>query len=383
MSIGPALSTREHRPGSNARAVASLVARKASSPVRGTSFDDPRKGLRSPARGLRSPRKNRTNPTNKLRCPENEPRCSTSVRRQPTPFEQASESERRGRATVRTVPPLHARSRDVFARSPASALRSRAFIERSFGSSERAKPAHRSPRVTPPRLWSDGRRKRGSRLADRAAPLCPRADDSVASSPLSAPSGSAGALTDDEKKRLGALLREHDYPGARLVALRFAFKLTHGIGRAQELMGRVDLRLLRLGWDPGEVPLVRRLCRLVWSEWTHAVGDTEKARKAEEVYLRHLEATEGLVVPSVEQRAAALESTHASQATPRRGSRSCGRRSRRPATRSISCGSGIPSRGRRIAEDGRGERPGRRGVLRRGEAPQARRTATCSPRSAA
>jgi hypothetical protein len=122
------------------------------------------------------------------------------------------------------------------------------------------------------------------------------------------------ALTDDEKKRLGALLREHDYPGARLVALRFAFKLTHGIGRAQELMGRVDLRLVRLGWDPAEVPLVRRLCRLVWSEWTHAVGDTEKARKAEEVYLRHLEATEGLVVPSVEQRAVALESTHASQA---------------------------------------------------------------------
>lgn len=123
------------------------------------------------------------------------------------------------------------------------------------------------------------------------------------------------ALTDDEKKRLGALLREHDYPGARLVALRFAFKLTHGIGRAQELMGRVDLRLLRLGWDPAEVPLVRRLCRLVWSEWTHAVGDTEKARKAEEMHLRHLEATEGLVVPSVEQRAVALESTHESQAS--------------------------------------------------------------------
>jgi hypothetical protein len=122
------------------------------------------------------------------------------------------------------------------------------------------------------------------------------------------------ALTDDEKKRLGALLREHDYPGARLVALRFAHKLTHGIGRAQELMGRVDLRLLRLGWDPAEVPLVRRLCRLVWSEWTHAVGDTEKARKAEELYLRHLEATEGLVVPSVEHRAVALESTRESQA---------------------------------------------------------------------
>ncbi len=122
-------------------------------------------------------------------------------------------------------------------------------------------------------------------------------------------------LTDDEKKRFGALLREHDYPGARLVALRFAYKLTHSQGRAQELMGRVALRLVRFGWDPADVSLVRRLCRLVWSEWTHAVGDTEKARNAEEGYLRELEATEGpAVAPSTEQRAAALETAKASQA---------------------------------------------------------------------
>ncbi len=31
-------------------------------------------------------------------------------------------------------------------------------------------------------------------------------------------------LTAKEKRRLGALLREHDYPGMRLVALRFAYK---------------------------------------------------------------------------------------------------------------------------------------------------------------
>ena len=30
--------------------------------------------------------------------------------------------------------------------------------------------------------------------------------------------GLGRALTDDEKKRFGARLREHDYPGARLVA---------------------------------------------------------------------------------------------------------------------------------------------------------------------
>jgi hypothetical protein len=121
-------------------------------------------------------------------------------------------------------------------------------------------------------------------------------------------------MTDDERKRFGALLREHDYPGARLVALRFAFKLTRRIGRAQELMGRVDLRLVRFGWDPAEVALVRCLCRYVWSEWTHGVGGTEKARRAEEGFLRDLEATEGLAVPSVERRAVEVEVARASQA---------------------------------------------------------------------
>src|SRR5579872_4272425 len=73
-------------------------------------------------------------------------------------------------------------------------------------------------------------------------------------------------LTPDEKAVFGALLREHDYPGARLVALRFAYKLARNVARAQDLMGRADLRLVRFGWDPKEVPLVQRLCRLVWSE---------------------------------------------------------------------------------------------------------------------
>ena len=114
-------------------------------------------------------------------------------------------------------------------------------------------------------------------------------------------------LNDEEKKRFGALLREHDYPGARLVALRFAHKLSRTPVRAQDLMGRVDLRLVRAGWDPAEVSLVRRLCRLVWSEWTHAAEETEAARKAEEGFLREMQMTEGLAIPSVEQRAAEHE----------------------------------------------------------------------------
>ncbi|MDP9002076.1 MAG: hypothetical protein M3O46_18440 [Myxococcota bacterium] len=108
-------------------------------------------------------------------------------------------------------------------------------------------------------------------------------------------------LTDDEKKRFGALLREHDCPGARLVALRFAYNLTRSRTRAQDLMGRVDLRLVRLGWDPKEVALVRRLCRLVWSEWSHAVDETDAARRAADGFLVEMKATGEIAVPPIEQ----------------------------------------------------------------------------------
>jgi hypothetical protein len=105
-------------------------------------------------------------------------------------------------------------------------------------------------------------------------------------------------LTDEEKKRFGALLLEHDYPGQRLVALKFAFKLTRNKERAQDLMGRADLRLVRFGWDPNEVTLKKRLCRLVWSEWTNEASETEATRKAEEAFLQELEGKNGWkVVP--------------------------------------------------------------------------------------
>jgi hypothetical protein len=119
-------------------------------------------------------------------------------------------------------------------------------------------------------------------------------------------------FTDDEKRRLGALLAEHDYPGARLVALRFAFRLTRNRERAKDLMGRTDLRLVTYGWDPARVTLVKALCRLVWSEWTHSGPEAESARRAEEGFLR--EVSGGMAVPSVEQRAITAE-TEASRRT--------------------------------------------------------------------
>jgi hypothetical protein len=106
-------------------------------------------------------------------------------------------------------------------------------------------------------------------------------------------------LTEEEKKRFDEVLREHDYSGAHLVALRFAYKLTNAIARAQELMSRVDVRLPRGGWDPGEVALALRLCRLTWSEWTHAEEEDDASRRVADA--QELEVAKGTKAPSAEQ----------------------------------------------------------------------------------
>jgi hypothetical protein len=120
-------------------------------------------------------------------------------------------------------------------------------------------------------------------------------------------------LTDDEKRRFGQLLREHDYPNVRLVALRFAHKLTRARVRAQDLMDRADMRLVRFGWDPDVVLLATHLCRLVWSEWMNEKSETATARRAAEGFLRELHVTEGIAIPSMEKRATELEAQHAAQ----------------------------------------------------------------------
>jgi hypothetical protein len=114
-------------------------------------------------------------------------------------------------------------------------------------------------------------------------------------------------FTDEEKKRFGALLRQHDYPGARLIALRFAHNQCRSRQAAQDLMGRAELRLVRSGWDPEKVSLVRCLCRLVWSEWTHAAEETAARRKAEDAFLREVAAETGGAGASPESRAIAGE----------------------------------------------------------------------------
>ncbi len=115
------------------------------------------------------------------------------------------------------------------------------------------------------------------------------------------------ALTDAEKKDLAALLRAHDFVGASLVALAFAFKLTRSQPAAQDLRGRANLRLVRHGWDPRVVTLVKCLCRYTWSEWTHQLEDTVAARNAEEVFLREREVLEGKHERTHEDRAVEVQ----------------------------------------------------------------------------
>ncbi len=104
-------------------------------------------------------------------------------------------------------------------------------------------------------------------------------------------------LTDAESKQLGKLLRQHGYVEARLIALRFAHTLTANRGGAQDLMGRADLRLVRWGWDPNAVPLVKRLCRLVYSEHTHQARETDAAVRAEEAFLAERKAETAHLLP--------------------------------------------------------------------------------------
>ncbi len=106
-------------------------------------------------------------------------------------------------------------------------------------------------------------------------------------------------LTNAERKELASLLRQHDFVGASMVALAFAFKLRRNKARAQDLQGRAQERLIRDGWDPSVVTLAKCLCRFVWSEHTHERREDATRRKAEEGFLRE-QGLDHSAAPSVE-----------------------------------------------------------------------------------
>ncbi|HEX8795117.1 MAG TPA: hypothetical protein VF765_29420 [Polyangiaceae bacterium] len=115
------------------------------------------------------------------------------------------------------------------------------------------------------------------------------------------------ALTNDERKELEKLLRAHDFSAARRRAILFGRRLTRSLGAAEDLVGRACLRLVRWGWDPNTVSLEKRLCRLVWSEWTHEKSEDATRRKAEAGFLAEMAVHEGTSSRSPEDYALRLQ----------------------------------------------------------------------------
>jgi hypothetical protein len=91
-------------------------------------------------------------------------------------------------------------------------------------------------------------------------------------------------FTDAERLAFDRLLRRHGIHACHRAAIAFGHKLSHNEADAEDLAARALLRLARQGWDPAEVPLRRRLCRLVFSEWTHWLGEKKTRREAERAY---------------------------------------------------------------------------------------------------
>ncbi len=101
------------------------------------------------------------------------------------------------------------------------------------------------------------------------------------------------ALTNEERRDFERLLRAHDFHAARRRAVLFGRRLARSLAGAEDLVGRACLRLVRWGWDPNAVTLEKRLCRLVWSEWTHEKVEDATRRKAEEGFLAEMAVHEG------------------------------------------------------------------------------------------
>jgi hypothetical protein len=105
-----------------------------------------------------------------------------------------------------------------------------------------------------------------------------------------------------ERRALDRALVAHGFHAAHRAAIAFAHKKTQNPAHAEEIVGRVLLRLVRQGWDPAEVPLKVRLCRLVFSEWTHWLAERKAQREAERVFAHDLALVENLDTMSAEDR---------------------------------------------------------------------------------
>jgi len=92
-----------------------------------------------------------------------------------------------------------------------------------------------------------------------------------------------------------------------MISLRFAFKLRRSKPAARICKARAPPPdHARLGLEV--IPLVKCLCRFVWSEHTHEKRESAVARRAEEVFLREEGILSGNVAPSAAELAVRIES---------------------------------------------------------------------------
>jgi DNA-directed RNA polymerase specialized sigma24 family protein len=88
-------------------------------------------------------------------------------------------------------------------------------------------------------------------------------------------------FTRAESMALQKAMLDGGYHEARHAALLFGVRLSGSVPTAEDLVQRAFLRIVRLGWNPAEVPLKERLTRLVWSEWTNWSSENARQRRAE------------------------------------------------------------------------------------------------------
>ncbi len=101
----------------------------------------------------------------------------------------------------------------------------------------------------------------------------------------------ARPLSNDERDALQRVLRANGFHDAYARAKAFATRLARGRTGADDLVQRACERLVRWGWDPARVTLAKRLCRMVWCEWTHEKRERALAYRAEEGFLQERAAT--------------------------------------------------------------------------------------------
>jgi len=120
--------------------------------------------------------------------------------------------------------------------------------------------------------------------------------------------------TDEERRQVQKALLKAGFHEARRAGLFFGLKLSRNAAMGEDLAQRAFERLVRLGWNPADVPLKERVVRLVWSEWTNELSERTKTRKAEAKYAHDMAVSEGDNAKSPEDYAARLEEERAEEA---------------------------------------------------------------------